>query len=349
MSLLWPLLAPGQRWEGAEVVALVQAGYHLEEMAPVVDRLVSGGFRATAVGLEPPAERWRRLRPHWRRWQETRRAAERVGLRPAGGPLEPDRVLTSATVLLTASDWGTSLPLVESAQRGGIPVVAKIEGVQDFDDLDTGRRRDPYRRADMVLGNGPADAEHLLVRDVQVVGNVRLERLRSGPAAHRSGLTVVNTNFTYGVLTEHRQPWLQSVTAAARDAGVRFVVSRHAAERGWVDPRLVTRERAARLLRRADRLVTRFSTLVLEALALGVEVIYHNPHRERSIHYLEPRGAFPVTTTTERLTAALRRPVASPEEVRARAAAFLDHHVDVRPGRPAVARTAEAVVSAMRR
>ncbi len=344
MSLVRPLVAAGADERRPAVVVAVQAGYHVEELAPAARVLHARGVPTVLVLPEPPRRPLRRVRPSWRRRAETLRAAAGVGLRPARATVPAADLLAGASVVVVTNDWGATTPLLDAADAAGVPVAAKVEGVQDFRDLHASVPKRPYRRADRVLCIGRSDAVHLPGVDTVVVGSVRLEAAWTGPPTRADGPVVVNSNFTYGVLTAHRRPWMASVRAAAGAAGVETVVSRHLAERGLADRRTVSAEPVSVLLGRAPQVVTRFSTLVLEALCLGVEVCYHNPHGERLVDYLDPRGAFDVTSTTDGLAAALARRPPPPAEVRGGANEFLADHVDVNPAQPAAERTADAIV-----
>ena len=54
-------------------------------------------------------------------------------------PISPTR----AAGLVVLNDWGYARPLVEACNDAGVPTFAKVEGVQDFDDIDTGGRAAP--------------------------------------------------------------------------------------------------------------------------------------------------------------------------------------------------------------
>ena len=46
------------------------------------------------------------------------------------------------------NDWDAELVTLIDCRSGyGVPTMAKVEGVQDFDDVDVGFERRPYRRA----------------------------------------------------------------------------------------------------------------------------------------------------------------------------------------------------------
>ena len=63
--------------------------------------------------------------------------------------------------MVVLNDWARLSEVVKSASDAGVPTFAKVEGVQDFDDVDTGRERRPYRAAAVILGQGQNDADAL--------------------------------------------------------------------------------------------------------------------------------------------------------------------------------------------
>jgi hypothetical protein len=102
------------------------------------------------------------------------------------------------------------------------------------------------------------------------------------------------------------------------------------------------------MLTRATALVSRFSTVPFEAMARGVPFIYHNPHGERIPTFLEPEGAFDVTTDATSLAQALRDHDPPGEAVRTRTDPFFRRQVSIIDGRPSEVRTADVIDSVIR-
>jgi hypothetical protein len=228
--------------------------------------------------------------------------------------------------------------------------MGKVEGAQDFWDADTPEERLPYRALDLVLCQGDFDALALSDRETTVVGSTRLERLWWAPAVGPSPpLAVINLNFVYGVNTADRKLWLESAVQACEEAGLPYVISLHPAERARVDSDHVTSISASRLLPRATVLISRFSTMPLEALARGVDFVYHNPHGETVKTFADPMGAFEVTKSTHELRDVLGRPAATPHDNRLRSEQFFDHHVDVDREHTSEQRGADAITQLLSR
>jgi hypothetical protein len=325
---------------GGSVVLVAQAAYHLDELVPLATELGTRGYAATVVCPLPRPSRLRRWRSSWWRHRELLNAAAAYG-RSVSPPMAAAAVLARATAVVVSNDWGVPRALVESANERGIPTFAHVEGVQDFHDVDTGQDRRPYRRVAHVLSLGDYDAEQLAGTDVTPVGSERLWRAWHGPPTTADGPAVANVNFTYGVLEGVRRRWVDDVLSAAGSRPL--VLSRHPADRGRRGRRRQSATPVDDLLRAAPRLVTRFSTLGYQALALGVDLVYHNPHGERVATFAEPEGAFTITTTRSELAATMAGPPPRPEEVRSGAAEFLHHHLVLDGPRPA-ARAADAIL-----
>ena len=100
---------------------------------------------------------------------------------------------------------------------------------------------------------------------------------------------------------------------------------------------------------RAGLLVSRFSTVLFEAMARGVPVVYHNPHGERVPTFTRPDGAFLVSTTADELADAMGTALTWRDGYRDRAEAFFRRQVDVCEQRPSEVRAADVIVGELDR
>ena len=340
MSHAYVCLDPaGDRPTGVGLV--VQAAYHLDDLVPLRDHLRAAGVDADLLVPLPPGKPFNRFRSGVRRHKELiATATMRVG-----SPVATDELAASLAAVVVMNDWGVPRELVERLRSNGRPTFAWVEGAQDFGDVDTGQDRHPYSRVDLVFCLGVYGAEQLAAQTCRIVGSTWLRRIHSAPvSAGPDRRATVNTNFTYGVLTQHRRPWLRSVCSAFREASVPWDLSRHPAERGVAWPVRPSPQPIGELLAKSTYCVGRFSTVNYEALARGVELILHNPHGEREPTFRTPLGAFETTTSAGELAAALARPVRSPEEVRAGAARFLAYHLRLESGPDPAELAAETIV-----
>jgi hypothetical protein len=315
------------------VILVPQSRYHVDELGPLADELSTRGVPTSfMVPDSAPATVLTELSRYTDvvlSWDATL----------------PERTPVAGVVVL--NDWGPTRELVECADGRGAPTFAKVEGVQDFTDADTGQQRMPYRRVRYVLGQGPNDAKALSDRDVAVVGSSRLERIWLDPPSRPGGLepVLVNFNFTYNVLTDQADEWILSVQGGIEDAGREFLVSQHPAlkTKHSTQARNVTTQPIRHEVIRSAALVSRFSTVLYEAMARGVPVIYHNPHGERVPDFQDPRGAFPKTTSRVELRDTVRDLASWQVDYRKRCASFFTGQVDVDPERRSEARGAEFI------
>ena len=316
------------------VLLLPGADYHLPEIVALADELESRAVPTViAVG-----------RAHWERtgdgliWYD----------RPVYEAPTPETVPDNFAALVTMKDWAGYAPLVEAAKEAGIPTFAKVEGAQDFDDVDTNEARRPYRTADHILCQGQNDYDALKGMKRTIVGSTRLERLLWAPPANpQTELAVINLNFTYGVLTEARQLWLKTALEGCESAAIPYVISVHPAERARNPHPNTTSISASRLLRHASVLISRFSTLPFEAMARGVAFVYHNPHGERVATFSRPEGVYPVTINSEELASAVRSVPPPGDEVRKMSEPFLTRQVSIHRAGNSESRSADVVIGAL--
>lgn len=251
------------------------------------------------------------------------------------------------------NDWGGFCrTLVEESRQLGIPTFGLVEGVQDFLDRVPGPDgpRHPYRRVDHVLLTGDFD-RRFFPESAEVVGCPRIEALRQRvpPTLPSSPRVAINSNFTYGVFTKVQRRWIEEAVEACRQLGVECVVTRHHADHGELSGIPVAAAGLYEVLESSTVLVSRFSGAILEAMALGRPVVYHNPHREPMDTFSDPMGAFETTTDVNTLAAALARALAAPIEWAQRAGRFFAHHVSILPNRQADARIAHILITELER
>lgn len=311
------------------VVLTPEARYHVDELGPLAAALEARGI-ATRFMASPktvPAA-----------------LAELARYTDVVAPWQPESI-GRARAVVTLNDWGPLKPVVQAANEQGIPTFAKVEGVQDFDDVESSWQRDPYRTAAVILAQGQNDVGALAEKETIVVGSSRLERLWLRPPVAAGDVALVNLNFTFHVLTEVRDQWLAGVVDALGRAGTPGLVSTHPAERGIVVGLPVAAKPFRHEITKAGVLISRFSTVPFEAMARGVPVIYHNPHGERFPTFTQPLGAFPITTDVAGLAAAVHEVAAWRRDYRERSRAFFARQVDVDPGRSSAERAADAIIA----
>ena len=318
------------------VVLMPSAAYHIEELGPLAAALAE---KSLPVAFMVSDRRWDWTEPGLRAWDFPVFAF----------PDDMDWTKAIAAIV-TLNDWGEAPhEAIVAANSYGVPTFAKVEGVQDFDDVDVHWTRNAYQTATHILCQGRNDEAALAHRTAtHTVGSSRLEAIWNAPA-RRPGpdLAVVNLNFTYGVLEDAREMWVDTVMAATKQLGIPTVFSLHPAEKNRPKGADVSDLPIRHLMTKASVLISRFSTVPFEAMARGVPFVYHNPHDERVPTFLDPDGAFDISTSAEELAAAIEatRPYAG--SYRDKAERFFRNQIDISddadPAQRAATRIHEAV------
>lgn len=317
-----------------ETILLVPAAdYHLEEIVPLAEELNKRGMvTRIAVGDSP----WQRTRPGMRRYPNLE-----IFELP-----EPNTVAREISMVMTMKDTGSMTDWVTDVRRLGVPVIGKVEGAQDFWDADTPEARRPYRNLDLVLCQGQFDADALADRETAIVGSTRLERLWWAPPASPPDepLALINLNFVYGVRTADRKLWLETAIEGCQQAGIPHVISVHPAEHSALRPHMTSISTSA-LLPHSSVLISRFSTVPFEAMAMGIPFVYHNPHGENVKTFQGPMNDFSTSTSALSLNDLLDELRQLSGHGRSFADRFLRSHIDSRIGEPSEERGAEALIS----
>ncbi len=239
----------------------------------------------------------------------------------------------SFDMLVVFNDWDphATRPLVRDAREAGIATVGIVEGINDFRDVDTGLRRDAYRTVEWVLGAGEDDRRYFgdMGSKFQVVGFPRIaESLRQPFRPSERRRAVINVNFSYGVLEDERERWLASAIEGCRRAGLDYTLSQHPQDGADLSNHPVSSRGFADSMRENAILVSRFSSCIIEALAMGRPVVYHNPAVEKVEKFGDPLGAYSLSTDAESLAKALERELAAEGSVVHRRNRFLKEHCD---------------------
>ena len=334
-----PVNAERQPWvpsDSTEMVLLVPAAdYHLDEIVPLANELNKRGVASRiAVGDSP----WQRTCPGMR-WYPDLEVFELP---------EPDTVAKEISLVMTMKDTGSMTDWVTDVRKLGVPVIGKVEGAQDFWDADTPEDRRPYRNLDLVLCQGQFDVNALSDQETAIVGSSRLERLWWAPPVTPPDepLALINLNFVYGVRTADRKLWLETSIEGCDRAGIPYVISVHPAEKSKLGARM-TRISASSLLPHSSVLISRFSTVPLEAMAMSVPFVYHNPHGERVATYVRAKHAFSSSTSADSLTRALHEATNPGFDQPERIAPWFASRISIDMDRSSAERGAEALLRCM--
>ena len=237
---------------------------------------------------------------------------------------------TDAAAFVFMNDLTYTKALLYENFGFGVPTFGFYEGINDDWNIDRKSPRRPYRTTDYLLLPGLYQTGFYQDRTCMITGlpNVR-SRLAEPATAPKERIAVINVNFTYGVLEDRRDTYVKTAVKACEELGLKYVITQHPADKADLSQYNVGTESVYDLLEQGALLISRFSTTILEALAMGRPVVYHNPIGEGVPKFGEPLDAFSKSHDVESLKQAISHELeraTSPQAVRDRAALFLHFH-----------------------
>lgn len=333
-SLAHVLIGPGRGEPSADgrprIFFVVHNKNHVSIFAPVAQRLAAIGLRIQFVAIGG------------HRFEAQAKAAlQGAGL--AGLDVgEMGRIATPQDVVCLGNDWGPRrlVAWLARLEARGVPLVGVVEGAR------FGLPR-LYRHVNHLLCWGPSGLD-IGAQGARIVGSPVIEAARAlaGPRPQLPR-ALVNYKFS-GTAEDDGFVWGAAVIAAARAIDPDYVLSTHPSSRGVPADVRVSHAPFPALLREATVLITKASTVIYEALAADVSVIYYPAPGEVRAEFGDPRGAFQIAESPEHLLELARAYAAAPAFPADAAADFLGRHVSVDPARPAVERMAEAIIEILR-
>jgi len=245
-------------------------------------------------------------------------------------------------LVVVGNDWGPKhfIRKLERFRRCGVPIVGVVEGA---------RFAYPrhWERVDDLLVWGQSGLDTLPGRK-HVVGSPAIEKAlkpaRTPPARPH---VVVNYKFMKGAKQEGPR-WAAECAAAAAPVDPNYVISAHPFNVAELSGLNLSHAPFSRLLDEATLLITRSSTVIYEALAARVSVIYYPLPDERRAEFAEPMGAFRTANNAAELADHVRAHGDDPSFDLAAAHAFLQRHVSFDPDKSASQRMAEFISAKLR-
>ncbi|MBB3995898.1 glycosyltransferase involved in cell wall biosynthesis [Sulfitobacter undariae] len=255
---------------------------------------------------------------------------------------EKNHCTYSSSVVMNDWDVKCALPIVLRDNALGRSTFGIVEGIQDFWDMDTGRHRNAYQNVKYLIAAGEHDLRYFAakVHDEVMVGGVpRIAPLLTRDVKHPARPTaLINVNFTYGVLEAERDSFIKAAVSASRAAGFDPVISRHPQDEGDLSGYNVTDMDMHSAIDNSSVFISRFSTAIIESVAMGKPAIYYNPDIEAVDKFLHPLDAFEVCKNESELVTCLKKvhtwiqesnPLDLSAKVRKSSAEFLKLHCGI--------------------
>jgi hypothetical protein len=236
--------------------------------------------------------------------------------------------------IICMNDWDKKVtrPIILEAQKNNKKTIGIIEGINDFYDMDIKWKRDAYQTVEYLLLTGKHDRQffHNKKGKTFIVGVPRLEELlKEKPKFPQKKLAVINVNFSYGVLEDKRDLWLKSVLEGCKMANIDYVITQHPADKANLSQYNLSKKNMYDTIRDGTIIISRFGSIIIEALAMGKPCVYHNPHNEKVIKFQEPMGAYSLSFDSKSLAEAIRYELSLDVDYRKRANKFLDYHCNI--------------------
>lgn len=239
--------------------------------------------------------------------QSAKTAADKFGYVAQETGLKIDDIAQYSSLLM-GNDWG---PLEQQINhmflKKGVNTICLQESVLDFNRKD---KRMRYCSMPVFQGIETLKSVDLQGKICAVIGNPRYEELNTQPMPN-SDRVLLNVNFTWGIYEEAREDWVDDVVEACTDLGLDYAISQHPRDSGNLSRYNVIKTNASSVhlpIIESSLLVTRFSSLIHEALCLGRPVIYYNPHGENLFYNFSPDNkCFFYATTKRELSESITR------------------------------------------
>jgi hypothetical protein len=194
----------------------------------------------------------------------------------------------------------------------------------------------------MVWGQSGVDT---LPGRKHIVGSPAIERARKPERVQPERPRVlINYKFTKGA-KEEGPVWARACAAAASAVDPDYVLSAHPSNVADLAGLNVSHAPFTSLLDEATLLITRSSTVIYEALAGRVSVIYVPIEGERRAEITDAQGAFHTAENTDDIAHFVQDHAATPTFNAAAADVFLARHVSFDPMRASSERMADVVIA----
>jgi hypothetical protein len=254
------------------------------------------------------------------------------------------------TAIVTMNDWGAvTKKNILLANLMGIPTFGIVEGVQDFQDThlvthSEFKPRFPYVRSRFPLLSGEYDKNFIKNKNAHIIGIARIEELlhreTSSPSRPK---VIINANFSYGKYSKYADQWIVDIVDACTELDVDYSISQHIADKTDLSNYNVSHEHINDMVGNGTLLISRFSTSILEAMALRKPVIYYNNFSEKVDKFLCPNGSFESPSNKTELKQAILKTIENSESYVELSRGFLNQHVSIDPKKSSARRAAEFI------
>lgn len=179
------------------------------------------------------------------------------------------------------NDWSKEAKRIVSFMRiCKIPTFCIQESIIDF----SGNRK-RMQFSDYALVQGIQTVLDLDRRAYFISGNPRYSFDKNQKPPQVINDVLINCNFTYGIFEKIRDTWIDDIVEVLENNKLNFSISKHPRDFGDLSrykSNIINSNSSniAEQIKHSDLIITRFSSIIHEAILQKKVVIYYNPHDE---------------------------------------------------------------------
>lgn len=252
------------------------------------------------------------------------------------------REVRAEDLVCVAVDWApiSFSRSIKKLKTRGIRFVGFIDGARFS-------RNGRYRLVDYLLAWGPSGSDLGVSRTFMVGSGIIERKFKMRLENSRSKLRVI-INYKRSDRNEQETfAWGKAAIEAAELIDAQPLFSVHPSVKNI--PSSVSRDHRPieSLFEFSTLLITRGSTLIYEALAAGIAVIYFPEPNEKRVEFADPNGAFMVANSAEQALELAKLYAEKPIFPAAAADEFLGRHVSVEPDRSSTERSVSILLKVL--
>jgi len=234
-------------------------------------------------------------------------------------------VIPKMFICMNTWDKNIAKPLIEYYNKINVITVGIIEGITDFTDVDYISKRNVYQNVHYVFSTGKNDLQYLNKKNCFIVGIPKMLKLwNKNKIFPKKIVIVINLSFLGLTYNDYGSIWLNEVINTCNELNLDYIISKHPNDKTDTKNFNVTDKTIYEILDEGSLLVSRFSTTILESIALGKPAVYFKPQPEKTTLYDNNFGAFSIAYNKEELKEKILYELEHKDNVRERANKFLD-------------------------
>lgn len=227
--------------------------------------------------------------------------------------------LSDISCVFTAADWTSEyLALRRMLKNTDIPFITLQEGPQDWHMQFVHNKKtvipNHYRNADISIMQGISSYLSASPSLATLISNPKVDAF-SPEVLPEQPKVMVNLNFSYVDTKPYYEKagpdWMNNVEQCLNKLNIDFFVSKHPRdETPYLGENVIASHAQAikDQILKSSLIITRFSSVIFEALSLGRPVIYYNPHQEPMPYLMGLySNCVPIVQTIEELEAEVIR------------------------------------------